>query len=105
MKKKDDINKLRQILGGNFSSFKFNKEGNWYNQPKEKNFPLRLFDGGGYIDIDNDYLLKQLDGYSQSNNSFHINKGGISQIEGYKPLPPDSDEIHKILGSQNKKGE
>lgn len=42
MKKRNDTDRLRELLGGNFSSFKFSGKGNWYNQPTEKDFPLRL---------------------------------------------------------------
>ena len=103
MKKINDTSKLRQLLDGDFNSFKYSEKGNWYNKPKEQDFPLRLFDSEGYLDVENDTQLKRIDGYSQSEKSFHINKGGISHLEGYIPLPADSGEIDDILGSQNKK--
>lgn len=103
MSRENDTNRLRQLLDGDFNSFKYSEKGNWYNKPKEQDFPLRLFDSTGYIDVESLVDLERLHSYSQSKNSFHINKGGISHLEEYIPLPADSGEINDILGSQNKK--
>jgi len=68
-------------------------------------FPAEIIDSDGYLDVEDDTQLKLIDGYSQSSDSFHINKGGVSHLDGYIPLPANSGEIGDILGSQNKKGE